>query len=298
MNLIHVKGNTYYLEGKSAVPVYAQEDGSCVLIDSGWPMEKQKIFDALEENHLSLTAVLLTHMHIDHSGNCLALRERFGAEIVMPVEEAGLACSMENLRVMYSYLSRKEMRLSGIMPLSAIAADRLICPEDRRISIGSVEFSIIHTPGHSSGHVCIVTPDDVVCTGDAVMGKELLKKARIPRHQDPGEALDSLKKFEPDHRQAILAHGGLYPDLSRIAAYNGRIISESLEMIRNLIEEGMIEEDIAVRAEQELGLRSDRLLLAKLNHSLISRYLHTLTESGQVRAYVKDGKICYSRQLR
>ncbi|MFC2662564.1 MAG: MBL fold metallo-hydrolase, partial [Eubacterium sp.] len=239
MNLIHVKGNTYYLEGKSAVPVYVQEDNSCVLIDSGWPMEKQRIFDALDEHHLKPAAVLLTHMHIDHSGNCLALREKFGAEIVMSMEEAGLACSMENLRVMYPYLSRREMRLSGIMPVSAIAADRLIYPDDDQISAGQTEFSIIHTPGHSSGHVCIVTPDDVICTGDAVMGRELLMKAKVPRHQDPGEAADSLKKFENDHRPAILAHGGLHPDVSLIAAYNSRVISESLEKIRELIEAGM-----------------------------------------------------------
>ena len=35
MNLVHVKGNTYYIDAWEAIPVYVKENRDCILLDSG-----------------------------------------------------------------------------------------------------------------------------------------------------------------------------------------------------------------------------------------------------------------------
>ncbi len=56
------------------------------------------------------------------------------------------------------------------------------------------EFRILYTPGHSAGHICTVTPDNVCYVADALLSHELLE-AKLPYylsqqdgHGQPGEA--------------------------------------------------------------------------------------------------------------
>lgn len=59
--------------------------GSALVVDPG---EAQPVLDALAREHLTLTAILLTHHHLDHTGGVAELAARFpAAEVIAPHDE-------------------------------------------------------------------------------------------------------------------------------------------------------------------------------------------------------------------
>ena len=69
MDLIQVKGNTYYIDAGEAVPLYIKENKDCILLDSGWDFEREEIERTINEHGLHPVGILGTHLHTDHCGN-------------------------------------------------------------------------------------------------------------------------------------------------------------------------------------------------------------------------------------
>ena len=59
-------------------------DGKAVLIDAG---EAKPVFKALEQEHLQLLEILITHTHHDHVGGCRAIQDRLGVLSTSPAVE-------------------------------------------------------------------------------------------------------------------------------------------------------------------------------------------------------------------
>ncbi|KZY03907.1 MBL fold metallo-hydrolase [Sulfitobacter sp. HI0129] len=110
-------------------------DGTLV-IDPG-PAEDSAHFDAILENLGDNPAgILVTHHHSDHFGAAPALRERTGLPI----------------------------HVSSAFPDDAFEADRLLHDGE---TVGGLV--VLHTPGHSSDHLCFARPDGILFSGDHVM---------------------------------------------------------------------------------------------------------------------------------
>lgn len=60
--------------------------GQAVLIDAG---EAKPVFQALEDENLQLTDILITHTHHDHIGGCRVLVDRLGVQSTSPGVEGG-----------------------------------------------------------------------------------------------------------------------------------------------------------------------------------------------------------------
>lgn len=60
-------------------------DQACAVVD---PSQAEPIMAALAARGWQLTHILNTHHHLDHTGGNLALKERFGAQIVGPGKDA------------------------------------------------------------------------------------------------------------------------------------------------------------------------------------------------------------------
>lgn len=114
------------------------DTGQAALID---PVREQADRDLglIEELGFTLTYTLETHVHADHIAASGTLRNRVGSESVMGAH-AGAAC-----------------------------ADHMLAHGDR-FQLGSIELEARHTPGHTSGCVSYVIPEEqMVFTGDALL---------------------------------------------------------------------------------------------------------------------------------
>lgn len=112
------------------VLVHDPDSGSTASIDAP---EEAPILEALDETGWRLTHILTTHHHGDHVEANMALKGRFGVEIIGPAAEAD--------------------RIPGI--------DRTVGDGDRFDFAGHA-VEVIATPGHTAGHVCYHFPDDAL----------------------------------------------------------------------------------------------------------------------------------------
>ncbi len=112
---------------------YVLDDGAAaVVIDPG---EASPVLRRLAERSLSLTAILATHAHFDHTGGADELARRTGGEVVGVVQGASASDSIYEL--------------------------------------GEFSFHVLRTPGHSDDSVCYYLPGagedpGAVFTGDTL----------------------------------------------------------------------------------------------------------------------------------
>ncbi len=114
---------------------------SGVVVDPGG--EVGRIMAALGENGISISAIWLTHGHIDHAGGAMELKEALGVDIIGP---------HEGDRTMLGRLEEQALMFSLTDPVRNVTPDRFLT-EGETVSFEGHQFEVFHCPGHSPGHV-------------------------------------------------------------------------------------------------------------------------------------------------
>ncbi|TYQ12896.1 UNVERIFIED_CONTAM: glyoxylase-like metal-dependent hydrolase (beta-lactamase superfamily II) [Acetivibrio alkalicellulosi] len=128
-------------------------NGEGVIIDSG--VEPDEIISVLDKNKLIVKFILLTHGHIDHICFVDKLRDKTGAKVLIHENDSKkLIDSVSNGSIFFGLNSSFEK------------ADGFLKDGDE-IEVGGIKLEIIHTPGHSSGSICIKVGDKIF-TGDTL----------------------------------------------------------------------------------------------------------------------------------
>lgn len=111
-----------------------------VIVDPGGDVDV--IVQTVQENGIKLTAIWLTHGHIDHAGGAKELKENLGIEIVGP--------HADDLPLLQQIEDRG--RAFNITGVQNVTPDRFLVDGDT-VSFGEHSFKVFHCPGHSPGHV-------------------------------------------------------------------------------------------------------------------------------------------------
>ena len=98
MDLIHVTGNTYYLDGPQLIGLYKLDDTRCLLFDPGSSKLRAPLEETLTHHGLTPVGVACTHMHYDHHENTRYFREKYGAETCLPQLEADIVRCAQSLK--------------------------------------------------------------------------------------------------------------------------------------------------------------------------------------------------------
>jgi len=117
------------------------ETREALVIDPG--AEAELIVGALDKHGLKLKTVVLTHGHADHIGACGELRRVPGVTLAVHREDAPLLSDAH--RNLTAYIGS---------PLTLPAAERLLGDGDR-VECGTVGLTVLHTPGHTRGSICL-----------------------------------------------------------------------------------------------------------------------------------------------
>lgn len=135
---------------------YAIETGDrrCIAVDIGGDSERFLSF--LKSKNLTLTKILLTHGHFDHTGGVESVRKATGAEVFVHVDDAKMLQSAVDSLYMH-------IQLGEFAPVSEFIA----VEEDCCITDGDCRITVIGTPGHSEGSVCYVC-GNIMFTGDTL----------------------------------------------------------------------------------------------------------------------------------
>ncbi len=118
------------------------DDEACIVLDA--PHDAKAIMDAVGEREVM--AIVLTHAHSDHVDAVLELRELADAPIMMHPDDEELFALTHPGEQVDAYVKDNQV-----------------------LHIGDVELTVLHTPGHAPGAVCLYAPNlGCVFTGDTL----------------------------------------------------------------------------------------------------------------------------------
>ena len=125
---------------------------ACAVIDPGG--DASILLDYLEDNHLNCRFVLLTHGHFDHVGAVPELLEETDATLCMHRGDDGVSIGGDYYR------------------FTAPEGTRYFREGDI-LSVDSLSFTVMETPGHTPGSVCFLctesgSEDRAIFSGDTL----------------------------------------------------------------------------------------------------------------------------------
>lgn len=125
--------------------LWNDQDRRASIIDPGGDVAR--IAEVLGELGLQAERILLTHGHIDHAGGAAALAETLSVPVWGPAVEDRFL--LEGLAT--------QGRAYGIAEARNLTPDRWLA-EGNTVAIAGEDFSVLHCPGHTPGHVVFVSP--------------------------------------------------------------------------------------------------------------------------------------------
>ena len=226
-------------------------NGEFVLVDPACRMREgmEELAEAVDRHRGELIAILFTHSHGDHIGDMDLLREAFD----VPVWGS-------------EYTSR------------TVHCDRILS-DGEILQLGSQEWTVLVTPGHHPGHVCLLSEAGLVA-GDMVAG---IGTILIP----PGtgdmdvyiEQLQRLQQLEP--HLMFPSHGPVIPLPDKTLAYYIKHRMERHQRVLDAVKSGLrIVSEISIEAyantpDAHPGLAQDQTLAHLLSHERAGRVQQT-----------------------
>ena len=167
--------------------------GEGVVFDPGG--NSQEICRAIDDTGLDIKIIILTHGHSDHIAALRDIQDKTNAEVAIHANDADF------LEGHGSYSSQ-----FGISYPTPHPPDRLLREGDK-IDVGGMSFTVIHTPGHTPGSICLLT-DFGIFTGDTIFHRGI-GTTLMPGSSRP-QLLDSIQKklmTLPDDTVIYPGHG-------------------------------------------------------------------------------------------
>ena len=144
--------------GTNCYIVWCDQTRKAAVIDPGG--DAAAILSKLRDEQLTLEYIINTHGHADHIGAVAKVKQATGAPVLIHLADAGmLTSSVQNLS---TYMG------PGI---TCEPADRTV-KEGEVIRFGSIALTVLETPGHTPGGICLVG-DNVAFSGDTLFAESI-----------------------------------------------------------------------------------------------------------------------------
>jgi hydroxyacylglutathione hydrolase len=168
-----------------------------MVIDPG--DEINDIMALVQKHGLAVKQIVITHAHIDHVGGAMKLRQLTGAPILLNQNDYAL---LKMLDVQAAWV--------GMATPGKVEIDQPLADGDK-VRAGSLEASVLYTPGHTEGSVCLYFPaQQKLIAGDTLFA------GSIGRTDLPGGSFEKIMSSLhqrllalPDETLVVPGHGPL-----------------------------------------------------------------------------------------
>jgi glyoxylase-like metal-dependent hydrolase (beta-lactamase superfamily II) len=168
-----------------------------IVIDPGDDIAD--ILAIIEKHNLAVKQIVITHAHIDHVGGAMKLRAATGAPILLNHND-------------YTLLKMLDLQAAWIgMPSPGkVDIDHSLNEQDT-VQAGSLVGTVMHTPGHTEGSICLYFPaEKKLIAGDTLFA------GSIGRTDLPGGSFEKIIRSLnnkllslPDETAVVPGHGPL-----------------------------------------------------------------------------------------
>mgnify|MGYP000009580130 FL=1 len=146
------------------------ETGEAVVVDAGnyTPKETEALRGFIEEKGLRPVLAVNTHGHVDHMLGVERVKELYGVPFALHPDDGFLIESAAVHGAMYGF------RVEAVPTVERSLAD------GDEVAFGNTRLRVIHTPGHTPGHVCLYLPQEkILLTGDTLF-RESIGRTDLP----------------------------------------------------------------------------------------------------------------------
>ena len=177
---------------ENAYLVIDRASRAAAMVDPG--DEGERLIEAVEREDVRLGAIWLTHAHFDHIGAVAPVRRRFDVPV---------------------YLHEGDLRIFEAGPFQAasyglpfdgddLPGERFV--EGQGLTLGGLSFTVMHTPGHSPGHV-VIHGHGIALVGDCLFAGSV-GRTDLPfgNAVELGRSLDRIVALPPETR-VLPGHG-------------------------------------------------------------------------------------------
>lgn len=176
--------------------IWDDETREAVLTDVGGDVPF--LLEEIKKHDLKLTAIWLTHGHLDHVGGVVELRSHLDVPVWGPhSEDLFLLEELPRITAEYGF------------PVSPSFTPTRWLQEGDTLKVGKYVFDVLHAPGHTPGHVVFYCKDAELLIAGDVLFYESIGRTDFPRgnHADLIRNITSKLLVLPETTQVISGHG-------------------------------------------------------------------------------------------
>jgi hydroxyacylglutathione hydrolase len=175
--------------------VWCTRTKEAAVVDPGGDLDR--VQDAVRQQGITVTKVLLTHGHLDHAGGATLLARTLGVPIEGPHPDDTFL--LERLG--------EDCRRYGF-PGEACTPNRWLADDDT-VNVGDVVLGVRHCPGHTPGHVVLFHEAAKIAFVGDVLFKGSVGRSDFPRGNHADLVRSITERLWPlgDDMRFVPGHG-------------------------------------------------------------------------------------------
>jgi glyoxylase-like metal-dependent hydrolase (beta-lactamase superfamily II) len=136
-----------------------EQTREAIVIDPG--DEVDRILEILNNHALKLKYIITTHSHIDHVCDLKSLKDATGAAAMMHEGDLPLYNNLQMQADLFGFIAPPTTNVDEMLK------------EGAKLTAGTIEANVIHTPGHTPGSLTFHVPgtEQMLFTGDTLFNR-------------------------------------------------------------------------------------------------------------------------------